>query len=289
LKDDAVHLDDVQVTYRQRGGSIEAVRGLTLSIAEAELVALVGPSGCGKTTMLRVVAGLLSPSSGDVYVDGLSPKEARKRRWISHVSQRPALLPNRTVRQNIRLPLDLAGVRDDDAVREVLEIAQLTAFRDAYPHQLSGGMRQRTAVARAYVTRPKLLLLDEPFNSLDELLRERFNEDFSAQQRELRQTSIIVTHSVEEAVFLADRVLVCSCRPARILHEVHIDDPEPRRESVRYGERYFALVSHVRSLLRGERDAAEQSMASNGHSGNDSSPPRPLAVGGAAFRSSSRD
>lgn len=289
MKGDAVHLDDVHVTYRQRGGSIEAVRGITLSIAEAELVALVGPSGCGKTTMLRIVAGLLSPSSGDACVHGLSPRQARKRRWISLVSQRPSLLPNRTVEQNIRLPLDLAGVRDDEAVKEVLEITQLTACRDAYPRQLSGGMRQRTAVARAYVTRPKILLLDEPFNSLDELLRERLNEDFSAQQRKLRQTSIIVTHSVEEAVFVADRVLVCSCRPARILHDVHINDPEPRRESVRYSERYFAQVSHVRSLLRGERDATEHGIASNGYAGNGASPPRPVAVGGAALRPASRD
>jgi NitT/TauT family transport system ATP-binding protein len=248
----AVSLSNIHVAYRQGRKVVDTIRGLSLDIEAEQLVALVGPSGCGKTTLLRLIAGLTTPSSGVARVHGLEPRDARLRRWLSLVSQRPALLPNRTIEQNIRLPLDLAGERDQAKVSWALDVTHLAEFRNSYPHQLSGGMRQRAAIARAYVTRPFVLLLDEPFSSLDELLRERLGEDFSAQQRALHQTAILVTHSIEEAVLLGDRVVVFSGRPARVLADIVVDVQGPRDQTVRNTPAYFHCVARIRSLLREE-------------------------------------
>jgi len=245
-----VRLAGLTINYTTRRGVVPAVDGIDLDIAPGQLVALVGPSGCGKTSVLRCVAGLLPPTVGTVEIDGEPPKAALQRRDIALMTQRVALLPNRTVEQNIRLPLDIARRRDPAAVATALRLVELEQFARAYPHELSGGMQQRAALGRAYVLRPRILLLDEPFSALDEILRERFAEQFSVIQRATHQTSLLVTHSVEEAVFLADRVAVLSSRPARIVDIVEITLPFERTAALRTSLELFHLVSAVRATLR---------------------------------------
>ena len=250
MPEPVVSLSGIHVAFRQGANAVEALRDVSFDVEREQLVAIVGPSGCGKTTLLRLIAGLIQPSSGRMLVHSVTPAEARRRRWISLVSQQPTLLPNRTIEQNVRLPLDLVGRRDGARVSWALEITRLIDFRHSYPHQLSGGMRHRAALARAYVTAPRLLLLDEPFSGLDELLREQLGEDFAAQQRSLRQTAILVTHSIEEAVLLADRVIVLSDRPGRVTADIVVDVTAPRNQRVRISTPYLRRVGEVRQALR---------------------------------------
>jgi NitT/TauT family transport system ATP-binding protein len=231
-----------------------ALAGIDLEIGQREFISLIGPSGCGKSTLLRVIGDLTQPTSGRVEVNGRSAHEARLKREYGMVFQAPVLFDWRTVEANVRLPLEVtdAPKRERDAlVAEKLELVELSAFKDHYPHQLSGGMQQRVAIARALALQPSLLLMDEPFGALDEMTRERLNSELLTIWSETGTTVIFVTHSIPEAVFLSSRVVVMSPRPGRIAETIDIDLPHPRDETTREQERYFELVTEVREALRG--------------------------------------
>jgi NitT/TauT family transport system ATP-binding protein len=213
----------VSKTFHARGGETLALERCDLSIAKGEFVSVVGPSGCGKSTLMMIAAGLEAPSTGEILVDGRPAGPAGPRRTV--VFQRFALFPSETVAQNIGFGLRVAGVPRDECeqrIGEQLELMGLARFRDAYPHELSGGMQQRVAIARALVVRPDILLMDEPFGALDAQTRTVLQEEVSRLQRELHYTVLFITHSVEEAVYLSDRVIVMSKGPGRILREIAV-------------------------------------------------------------------
>ena len=222
-------LTDVSQTFLGRTGAVEALRGMDLQVDDGEFVAVVGRSGCGKSTLLRIVAGLLAPTEGRVVVDGTPV--AGPRRDIAMMFQRPALLPWRTVLHNVLLPVEIFGWkrREHRAMAEqLLEMVGLTGFQKRLPHELSGGMQQRVALCRALIQRPRLLLMDEPFSALDALTREELSVELQRIHMELRPTMVFVTHSIEEAVLLADRVVVMSPRPGQVRKVVEVDIPRPR-------------------------------------------------------------
>lgn len=224
-----------------------ALRGLDLEVRKGQFTSLLGPSGCGKSTALRLIAGLSAPSSGRMHwSDGA-------RSGLSFVFQEPALMPWRTVAGNVELPLRLQGMaRADSGPRVAASLAQvgLSGFERAYPRQLSGGMRMRVSIARALVTRPFLLLMDEPFAALDEITRTRLNDDLLRLHATERLTIVFVTHSVFESVFLSDRILVMAPRPGRIVAEIDIEAPLARDEVFRTGDLYNRQARAVSAALR---------------------------------------
>jgi NitT/TauT family transport system ATP-binding protein len=239
---------------------LEALREVNLQVRAGEFLAIVGPSGCGKSTWLRLVAGLLRGGRGELRVHGEDPLPARRRgNDLAFVFQAPTLLPWRTVEGNVRLPLELRGSLDAQGrarASELLSLVGLDEFRDAYPHTLSGGMRMRVSLARALVTRPRLLLLDEPFAALDDITRQRLNEELLGLWQRDRVTALFVTHNVGEAVFLAERVAVMSPRPGTILHEIEVPFRHPRTPALRAEAEFARLVGEIGGLLRaGTREA----------------------------------
>jgi NitT/TauT family transport system ATP-binding protein len=236
------------ITRRYANGT-EALGPIDLEIDEGEFVSLLGPSGCGKSTLLRIVAGLDAPSTGSVTVNARAGSSAR---GIGFVFQEPTLMPWASVRDNVRLPLRLA--RDENAaslarIDDLLARVGLTEFADAFPRELSGGMKMRVSLARALVTDPDILLLDEPFAALDEITRFRLNNDLLTLWRDLRKTVVFVTHSVFESVFLSQRVIVLTARPGQIFAERRIDAPEPRDESFRTSVPYAGFCREASALL----------------------------------------
>ncbi len=230
----------------------EALRTLSMSLAAGEFVSLVGPSGCGKSTVLKVLAGLLPPSRGRFRVGPADAPAGATAPDVAFVFQHPNLLSWRTIGGNVRLPLELRPGRertDPGRVREVLEWVGLADFQAAHPAELSGGMQMRASLARALVTRPHLLLLDEPFGALDDLTRLRLNEELSTLWQRDRWTALFVTHNVAEAVFLSSRVLVLSPRPGRLVAEIPIPLEYPRRPELRTTASFNTLVSQVAGAL----------------------------------------
>lgn len=243
-------LASVGKTYRTNQGDLEALRDVSLAVEDGAFVSLVGPSGCGKTTLLRLMGGLLEPSSGQVWFKG-GPL-ARPRQEIGLVFQQPNLMPWRSVLQNVKLPLQVQGVASDVADRraqEVLDLVGLSEFAAVYPHELSGGMEQRVAIARALIYKPDLLLLDEPFGALDALTRERLNLELLRLWRTDGHTAVMVTHNIREAVFLADRVVVLSSRPARVVADIEVNLPRPRTGDLVFSEAYGLLCYQVRQAI----------------------------------------
>ncbi len=240
---DAVTIRDLRIVYSSGRQQTLAVDGATLSVGEGEFVALVGPSGCGKSTILKVVAGLIAASAGSVLV-GDEPVRGVPD-GVGMVFQNDALLPWKTVRDNVRLPLALRGLtnREQDAeIARLLELVQLTGFEDFYPRALSGGMRKRVALARTLAYDPRLFLMDEPFGPLDAQTRILIGREFLAIWERLGKSVLFVTHDVEEAIALADRVLVMSPRPGRIVAEFPIDLPRPRDyEEIRFEPQFRDL------------------------------------------------
>ncbi len=242
----AVRLRGVTKIY---DNGVTALGPLDLDVASGEFVSLLGPSGCGKSTALRLIAGLAAPSSGAVDV---ARRTARAGPAIGFVFQEPTLMPWTSVRENVRLPLKLAQAPAAEADRRVSEaLAQvgLAEFADAYPRELSGGMKMRVSLARALVTDPDILLMDEPFAALDEITRFRLNNDLLALWRNLHKTVIFVTHSVFESVYLSQRVVVMTQRPGRISAEFRIDTPEPRVEDFRMSAGYAGYCREVSNAL----------------------------------------
>lgn len=231
------------------GTSVEALRDVNLTIKEGEFVAFIGPSGCGKTTLLRILAGLERASGGSVQILGNAPEEACRQSQIGVAFQRPALVESRTARENVRLTLEITKASPNRSVEELLEKFGIGAFMDHYPHELSGGMQQRVNIACALVHDPKVLLVDEPFGALDELTREKLGEWLSRLLREEKRTGILITHSVDEAVHLSDRVIILSAGPGRIHRVIDIPLPQPRLRALRNDEGFLKLVAEVRREL----------------------------------------
>ena len=246
------------VSKRFSNGTL-ALQDMSLAIGAHDFVSFLGPSGCGKSTALRIIAGLTAPTSGTLTWHSVPHSEkTRAERDLGFVFQEPTLMPWATVLDNVWLPLRLAGInRDaaDTALREALAMVGLTKFANVYPRELSGGMKMRVSIARALVTRPRLLLMDEPFAALDEMTRTKLNNDLLSIWREHRFTVIFVTHSVYESVYLSDRIVVMAPRPGRVIDEIRIDEPYPRHDSdFHVSTRYNEYVKRVQSALHGTMD-----------------------------------
>jgi NitT/TauT family transport system ATP-binding protein len=224
---------------------------IDLDIEKGEFVTLIGPSGCGKSTVLKLIAGLTPPSDGTIRVDGMAPKDARE--TISFIFQDATLLPWRTVRDNVGLGLELERAGSDrrrKTTSTVLELVGLQDVAEAYPRELSGGMKMRVSIARALATSPRLLLMDEPFAALDEMSRDRLNEELLRLRQEQKWTAVFVTHSVAEAVFLSTRIIVLAPKPGRVHTVLPVDLPFPRVASLRELPEFEALVARASHLLR---------------------------------------
>lgn len=231
---------------------LTALESVDLEVDRASFVSIVGPSGGGKTTLLRAIGGLLEPTEGTILVDGVSPVEAQRRKAIGFVFQDPSLLPWRTVIQNLILPLQLnvgSAVRQADEPERLLEVVGLARFRDYYPHQLSGGMKQRAALARALVLNPAVLLMDEPLGALDEMTRADMRYELMRLWELSGKTVVFVTHSIPEAVLLSDSVVVMSSQPGRVLRELAIDLPRPRGEWLERSGQFLDYVQHIKETL----------------------------------------
>jgi NitT/TauT family transport system ATP-binding protein len=236
---------------KQYGNARAVLQSIDLNIAKREFVSIIGPSGCGKSTILKLIAGLANPTSGTIRIDGMTPQNARE--TISFVFQDATLLPWRTVTQNIGLGLELEHVPGDRREKEIaglLELVGLKHVAKSYPRELSGGMKMRVSIARALATNPRLMLLDEPFAALDEMSRDRLNEEILRLRAEQSWTAVFVTHSVSEAVFLSDRIVVLAPNPGRVYAEFRVDLPAPRTSAVRNSPEFDAIVSRVSHTLR---------------------------------------
>jgi NitT/TauT family transport system ATP-binding protein len=241
-----IELEELHKTYVTRNDQIVALAGITFSVFSHEFVSVLGPSGCGKTTVLKIIAGLVSASSGNLRVDG-TPVSGPQRK-IGIVFHVPALMRWRTALQNILLPAEILGL-DMAAARaralELLMLVGLEEFSSKYPRQLSGGMQQRVAIARALIHDPSILLLDEPFSALDIMTRNQLNVELLRIWSERRKTSLLVTHSIPEAVFLSDRVVVLGQRPAKVLEIVPVMLPRPRAPELRVSPEFMQVVDHI--------------------------------------------
>jgi len=248
-----IELVGVDKTFESRAGAIQALRAIFLAVDAGEFVSVIGPSGCGKSSLLRIVGDLVEPSSGAVRVKGKSARQARLDRDYGIVFQTPVLYDWRTVLENVRLPLELAGrprVEREERPPALLRLVGLEEFGGHYPWQLSGGMQQRVSIARALALNPSILLMDEPFGALDEMTRERLNQELLQVCAETAASVLFVTHSIAEAVFLSTRIVVMSPRPGHIDRVVTVDLPHPRVDKTRAHPRFFELVTEVRQSLR---------------------------------------
>ena len=251
----AVSCKDISVRFFTETRSVTALKGISLDIQTGEFLSLLGPSGCGKSTFLRVVADLIAPTAGSLTVLGVTPGTARLRRDIGFVFQDAALLPWRTAIQNVELPLEVARGKTQATKaaratpRELLELVGLKGSENAYPHELSGGMRQRVSIARALVSDPRILLMDEPFGALDEITRDRLNEELLRVWRELGMTVLFVTHSIYEAAFLGQRVLMLAANPGRVQEIVPVTLPANRTLAIRETPEFVQLTAYLRRVL----------------------------------------
>jgi NitT/TauT family transport system ATP-binding protein len=250
----AVVVDKVTKVFNQgRPDEVVALSDVDLAVKDGEFVSLIGPSGCGKSTLLRLVADLIEPTTGSVTVAGKDAGKAREQQEYGIAFQQAGLFEWRTVLRNVELPLELRGMsraRRRERAAEMLALVGLEEFGGHYPAQLSGGMQQRVAIARALAVQPPLLLMDEPFGALDEMTRERLQSELLGICAKTGTSTVFVTHSISEAVFLSNRVVVMSPRPGRIVTAVDVDLPV-RDDTVRQSEKYFEFVTAVRQALRG--------------------------------------
>jgi NitT/TauT family transport system ATP-binding protein len=256
----ALSLENVSMTFGTSDSSqaVRALQSINLEIESGAFVSLIGPSGCGKITLFRLLGDLLAPTQGTIRVNGRSPREARLAREYGIVFQQPVLYDWRTVTQNVQLPLEVMRVPAAERRQRaaaLLDLVGLTEFAGRYPWELSGGMQQRVSIARALSFRPSVLLMDEPFGALDEMTRERLNRELLNIWSETKTTIVFVTHSVAEAVFLSDHIVVMSPRPGRIDSVIDVDLGRPREAETREVPHFFELVAEVRRHIR-EVDSA---------------------------------
>ncbi|MFJ7751648.1 ABC transporter ATP-binding protein [Arthrobacter sp. NPDC097144] len=252
----AVEVRDVHRVFSTNRGAVTALEAASLSVAPGEFVSLIGPSGCGKSTLLRLIADLDEPTSGTISVFGRTARQARKEQAYGIAFQQAGLLPWRSVRANIELPLQLHGAAAPARGRrvdELLDMVGLAEFADSFPDQLSGGMQQRVAIARSLAESPRLLLMDEPFGALDEMTRERMQNELVRICADTGAAVVFVTHSIPEAVFLSDRVFVMSARPGRIkdVLPIRLGAAEERGENLREETAFYAAITAVRESLHG--------------------------------------
>ena len=248
-----VDAKNISLTFDTADGRVEALSNVSLQVAEGEFVSFIGPSGCGKTTMLRVIADLQQPSSGTLTVNGMSAEAARLARSYGYVFQAPALFPWRTIEKNLKLPLEIMGyseIEQQQRIERYLSMVNLTGFERKFPWQLSGGMQQRVSIARALSFDPALMLMDEPFGALDEIVRDHLNEQLLQLWKSTGKTVLFVTHSIPEAVFLSSRIVVMSPRPGRIIDVIDCDFPTDRSLEIRETPEFLKVAQRVRNGLR---------------------------------------
>ena len=250
-----IMLKDVGMVYKTNDGrDVTALTGVSMDIKKGEFISLVGPSGCGKTTLLRIIADLLTQTSGDVKIGGTTPREARLQKRYGIVFQNAVLYDWRTVKKNVMLPMEIMKVpkKEQEArAMNMLELVGLTEFANHYPNQLSGGMQQRVGIARALAIQPEILLMDEPFSALDEFTREKLHEDLLRIWRKTQKTVIFVTHNIAESVFLSDRICVLSPHPGRLSAIVDVNLPRPRTMEMKETAEFTELVAKVRNSFEG--------------------------------------
>ncbi len=249
----AADLPEIEIAgvTKQYGSARSVLQSIDLVVPKQEFISIIGPSGCGKSTILKLIAGLVAPTSGTIRVDGMTPLNARE--TVSFVFQDATLLPWRTVQDNVGLGLELERVpaeRREKEISALLDLVGLKQVASAYPRELSGGMKMRVSIARALATSPRLMLLDEPFAALDEMSRDRLNEEILRLRAEQNWTAVFVTHSVPEAVFLSDRIVVLAPNPGRIYAEFRVELPAPRTAAIRTSPEFDAIASRVAHTLR---------------------------------------
>ena len=249
----AIDVRNVSLTFETADGKVDALSNVSLQVADGEFVSFIGPSGCGKTTMLRVIADLQQPTAGTLLVNGMTAEQARLARRYGYVFQAPALFPWRTIEKNLKLPLEVMGFSDSEQRRRAaryLALVNLTGFERKFPWQLSGGMQQRVSIARALSFDPALLLMDEPFGALDEIVRDHLNEQLLQLWDKTGKTVLFVTHSIPEAVFLSSKIVVMSPRPGRIIDIIDCNFPRDRTLEIRETPEFLKIAQRVRVGLR---------------------------------------
>lgn len=252
----AVEAKNLSLTFETADGPVHALSDINLSIDQGEFVSFIGPSGCGKTTLMRVIADLEKPTAGSVLVNGVSPEQARRSRAYGYVFQAAALYPWRNIASNISLPLEIMGLSASERRERVarnLELVELSGFERKFPWQLSGGMQQRASIARALAVEPDLLLMDEPFGALDEIVRDHLNQQILQLWNKTQKTIVFVTHSIPESVYLSSKIVVMSPRPGRIHSIIDCDLPRERDLSIRETPAFLDIARRVREGLRNGR------------------------------------
>jgi len=248
-----ISASDLSLTYETNDGPVHALQDIDLNIKEGEFVSFIGPSGCGKTTLLRVIADLESPTKGMIEVNKMTASQARMKRAYGYVFQAAGLYPWRTIGGNIKLPLEIMGynkIEQEERVSRVLELVELTGFNKKFPWQLSGGMQQRASIARALAFDADILLMDEPFGALDEIVRDHLNEQLLKLWNTTKKTICFVTHSIPEAVFLSSKIVVMSPRPGRISKVIKSNLPNDRTLDIRESKEFLDIAAQVREVLR---------------------------------------
>jgi len=243
----------VSLTFQTNDGEVQALANVNLQINEGDFVSFIGPSGCGKTTLLRVIADLERPTAGTILVNGVTPEQARLQRHYGYIFQAPALYPWRTIERNVMLPLEIMGFDAKERrarMEKYLKLVNLSGFERKFPWQLSGGMQQRASIARALSFDPALLLMDEPFGALDEIVRDHLNEQLLRLWDQTGKTVVFVTHSIPEAVFLSTKIVVMSPRPGRIIDIIPCDFPRGRTLEIRETPEFIKIAQRVRAGLR---------------------------------------
>jgi NitT/TauT family transport system ATP-binding protein len=247
-----VSAKNLGLTFKTNDGDVVALSDVNLDIEKGEFVSFIGPSGCGKTTFLRVIADLEQPTSGTISINGMTPQQAREKRAYGYVFQAPALFPWRTIERNVALPLEIMGIQPADQrarIKRTLELVNLAGFEKKYPWQLSGGMQQRASIARALAFDADLLLMDEPFGALDEIVRDHLNKQLLELWARTEKTICFVTHSIPEAVYLSTRIIVMSPRPGRVTDVIESTLPKERPLHIRDTPEFLAIAHRVREGL----------------------------------------
>ena len=251
MAENVITARDLDLTFQTNDGLVFALSKINLDVVEGEFVSFIGPSGCGKTTLLRAIADLEKSSSGTLIVNGMTPERARLARAYGYVFQAPALYPWRTVERNVGLPLEIMGLDNQAArIQRNLDLVNLTGFEKKFPWQLSGGMQQRVSIARALAFDPKLLLMDEPFGALDEIVRDKLNQQLLELWDRTGKTVVFVTHSIPEAVFLSSKIVVMSPRPGRIIDVIDSSLPRKRTLDIRETSEFLKIAHRVREGLK---------------------------------------